>query len=391
MKNSKYINIIFKPLILSLILFQSGCDSSTEPKDCAGESGGSAFIDDCGVCISEDSGLIENYLMDCAGVCGGQSTIDGCGLCDANSSNDWDEDCAGEWGGTAIEDDCGECDDDPSNDCIQDCYGEWGGSALLDNCFVCSGGSTGHIFNSDQDCTDDCFGSAFINACNSCVGGGTGLNDGYCDPLIDVDGYEYETIVIGDQIWMAENLEVTHYRNGDPILGGFNNTEWSQIYLNETGAFAVYNDDPINAAIYGKLYNWYAINDNRDVCPEDWHVPTDGDWVELETHLGISLWEVGDWGERGTNEGSQLAGNADLWGSGALENDENFDTSGFIALPGGIRELSGNYLFMGEVGYFWTSTTNVSRRIYLDDPRISREGDHHESYGFSVRCVKDSD
>ena len=363
------------------ILLLSNCDNSTEPKDCAGVSGGSAFIDDCGVCISVESGLIENYLMDCAGICAGISELDNCGVCDDDVSNDCLEDCANVWGGTATLDECGNCDNDPTNDCIQDCHGEWGGEAFLDDCGVCSGGSTGHDANSDQDCNGDCFGYAFINACDYCVGGTTGLPDEYCDPVTDIDGNEYETIVIGDQVWMAKNLKVTHYGNGDEIPTGFTNSEWSQLNDTEMGAFAIYNDDPANAEIYGNLYNWYSVNDSRGVCPEGFHIPSDEEWTILAGFLGGSA-------------GSQLAGNADLWNSGVLVDNPAFGTSGFLALPGGDRTGHiGNYNHMGYNGYFWSSTAGNSSHAWnrvLDyyNSEVYRNDDYLR-YGFSIRCLED--
>ena len=92
------------------------------------------------------------------------------------------------------------------------------------------------------------------------------------DTVTDIDGNVYQTVQIGDQFWMAENLKVTHYQNGDEIPCN------------------VYNDDPSNAAIYGRLYNWYAVDDERGICPEGWHVPSDdeadSEWQILVDYLG---------------------------------------------------------------------------------------------------------
>ncbi len=105
---------------------------------------------------------------------------------------------------------------------------------------------------------------------------------------IDIDGNQYETIQIGNQEWMAENLKVTHYNNGDAIPTGYSNSEWADLDETETGAYAIYDDDPLNAEIYDYLYNWYAVDDDRGVCPEGWHVPTDDEFKELEMFLGMS-------------------------------------------------------------------------------------------------------
>jgi hypothetical protein len=90
--------------------------------------------------------------------------------------------------------------------------------------------------------------------------------------LIDIDGNEYKTISIGTQTWMAENLKTTKYRNGDPIPNVTDDTEWGKL---STGAYCDYDNIPDNSAIYGKLYNWYAVDDSRNIAPTGWHVPTD--------------------------------------------------------------------------------------------------------------------
>ncbi len=95
-------------------------------------------------------------------------------------------------------------------------------------------------------------------------------DDNQAAVVIDIDGNVYETVQIGEQVWMAENLKVTNYRNGDEI---------------PTGAY-VYENDPSNAETYGNLYNWYAVDDGRGVCPEDWHVPTDDEYTALSDYLG---------------------------------------------------------------------------------------------------------
>lgn len=205
--------------------------------------------------------------------------------------------------------------------------------------------------------------------------------------IMDIDGNVYEIITIGDQLWMAENLKVTHYRNGDEIPTG-----WPSY----NGAYAVYNGDPSHTDIYGNLYNWYAVDDSRGVCPEGYHVPTDEEWTELESYLGMAESELYDYGYRGTDQGSQLAGNADLWVDGALENNENFGSSGFLALPGGYRYYgNGAYGDMGNGGYFWSASEGSSdgawyRALYYFNSAVYRNVNNKRG-GFSVRCVKDSE
>jgi len=152
----------------------------------------------------------------------------------------------------------------------------------------------------------------------------------------DYDGNEYDVILIGDQIWMAENLKVTHYRNGDEIENVTDGTQWANL---TTGAYCYYDNNAANGDIYGALYNWYAVaeDDTRGLAPEGWHVPTDDEIMILEMELGMSQSQANSTGYRGTNEGSKLAGNAALWNDGALENDPEFGSSGFDFLPGGYR------------------------------------------------------
>jgi uncharacterized protein (TIGR02145 family) len=121
--------------------------------------------------------------------------------------------------------------------------------------------------------------------------------------VIDIDGNTYQAIKIGDQWWMAENLKVTHYRNGDPIPNVTDSTEWSNL---ATEAYCVYENDESIAETYGYLYNWYVVNDSRNIAPEGWHVPTDEEWKELEMFLGMSQSEANGTGWRGTDEGGKL-------------------------------------------------------------------------------------
>ena len=200
----------------------------------------------------------------------------------------------------------------------------------------------------------------------------------------------FKTIRIGDQVWMAENLKVTHYRNGDAIPTGHSNSEWENL---STGAYAVYNGNESNADTYGYLYNWFAVDDSRNIAPEGWHVPTDDEWKELEMHLGMSQSEADDTGCNGTNEGSKLAGNADLWNSGALENNSEFGSSGFTALPGGYRSYDGSYNGMGYAGNFWSSTEGHSHDAWDRLLRYLNSGVYRSNLskrrGFSVRCIRD--
>ena len=211
--------------------------------------------------------------------------------------------------------------------------------------------------------------------------------------VIDIDGNIYKIVQIGNQIWMAENLKVTHYNDGSEIPTGYSNSEWADLDGTETGAYAVYNDDPSNTDVYGNLYNWYVVEDERGVCPAGWNVPTDDEIKELEMYLGMSQVEADDADWRGTNEGSKLAGMADLWNDGNLVNNPEFGTSGFNLLPGGYRNGNGNYYGMGYNGYFWSSTEGNDylawyRLLDYVNSEVSRYLNNKRG-GFSVRCIRD--
>jgi len=210
--------------------------------------------------------------------------------------------------------------------------------------------------------------------------------------LFDIDGNEYKTITIGEQVWMAENLKVTHYRDGTAITNEIDDANWGAL---TTEAYSIYNNNTSNELdTYGALYNWYAVSDVHNIAPKGWHVPTDDDWKELEMYLGMSHDEADNIDQRGTNEGSKLAGDAGLWNSGSLENNSGFGTSSFTALPGGYRdEYEGNCISMGYKGYFWSATeyrgvSAWSRLLSRTASDVARF-DELKSYGFSVRCVKD--
>jgi uncharacterized protein (TIGR02145 family) len=209
--------------------------------------------------------------------------------------------------------------------------------------------------------------------------------------VTDIDGNIYQTVQIGNQIWMAENLKVTHYQNGDAVPHLTDNGDWQ---VASYGAYCVYGNTPSNADTYGNLYNWHAVDDSRGLAPEGWHIPTDEEIKELEMYLGMSQSQANSTGWRGTNEGSKLAGNADLWNNGDLENDPEFGSSGFSFLPGGYRNFqNGNFYSIDNYSYFWSATeynTYFAWRRYLSyDTTQVYLSSYSKQNGYSVRCVKD--
>lgn len=205
--------------------------------------------------------------------------------------------------------------------------------------------------------------------------------------VTDIDGNIYQTIKIGDQWWMAENLKVTHYRNGETIPNVTDSAAWANL---SSGAYCEYNNDERNVATFGRLYNWYVIADGRNIAPTGWHVPTDNEWKQLEIYLGMSKIEADLTGYRGNDEGDKLKGGKNNW---SVPNSEVTNESGFSAVAAGFRRYQGNYLYLHTYAYFWSSSEGINDHIwsrYLGSyySTIGRRNYYKQS-GFSVRCIKD--
>ncbi len=208
--------------------------------------------------------------------------------------------------------------------------------------------------------------------------------------VTDIDGNTYQTVIIGEQEWMAENLKTITYNDGEPIELAVSDSAWSN---NTTGAYCWYdNNEYLYADTYGPLYNGHAVI-TGNLCPDGWHVPSDDDWKTLEMELGMSQADADtSFADRGINEGSKLAGFANLWGySNTISQDSEFGTSGFNGLPGKFRHGGGTF-FNPLCGYYLSSTTNGvddvwMRALYSISTRISRFS-LTKRRGVSVRCVK---
>jgi uncharacterized protein (TIGR02145 family) len=204
----------------------------------------------------------------------------------------------------------------------------------------------------------------------------------------DIDGNIYHTVTLGTQVWMADNLKVTHYRYGNAIPKATEGTTWASL---TTGAFCEYNNDVGNAAAYGRLYNWYAVINSHSIAPAGWHMPSDAEWKQLEMYLGMSQAEADLIGWRGTDEGGKLKeGGYAHWNS---PNTGATNESGFSGLPGGYRDYDGDYVHIGNVAYFWSATEDYTyhplvRALFYCYSEVGRYSYYKQS-GFSVRCVKD--
>lgn len=193
------------------------------------------------------------------------------------------------------------------------------------------------------------------------------------ETVIDIDGNIYHTVKIGTQVWMLENLKVTRYRNGDPITNITDDIAWK---ASTKEAYCWYMNDITYGQVYGALYNWYAVSDNRKICPIGWHIPSLTEWTTLSNYLGSTA--GGKMKEVGNNH----------WSNGNYGAD---NSSGFTGLPGGYRYNSSGLL--GSVAYFWSATeANISTAwsCYLSNANtnlIILNLPNQE--GMSVRCVKD--
>ena len=202
--------------------------------------------------------------------------------------------------------------------------------------------------------------------------------------VTDIDGNVYLTVKIGDQWWMAENLKVTHYRNGDAITKMTNAYQWCFV---STGAYCNYENDDANAVIYGSLYNKHAARDNRNIAPEGWHVPTDEEWKKLEMYLGMSRSEADKDGWRGTDEGDKLkkTGMIDGFGDRDATNE-----SGFSALASGSMSCVSRSEFssLGFQAFFYSSDIYV-RHLSFFHSEVHRFGNQGYLEGYSIRLIKD--
>jgi uncharacterized protein (TIGR02145 family) len=211
-----------------------------------------------------------------------------------------------------------------------------------------------------------------ITITTSTNGGGGGGSS-----VTDIDGNIYPTVLICNQRWTAKNLDVSHYRNGDVIPQVTDPTQWSNL---TTGAWCYYNNSTANGIIYGKLYNWYAVNDPRGLAPIGYHVSTDAELTSLETCLGGSSVAGGTMKEIGTTH----------WLS---PNTGATNSSGFTGLPGADRDGNGTFSDLGGLGDWWSSTEYSTsgawtRYLYYVNSDVSRSY-FDKTGGCSVRCIKD--
>jgi len=298
--------------------------------------------------------------IDILGVCGGgcEADEDNDGICDDVDT------CIG------IEDECGVCNGPgPTEVVIEDI------TILYDSVYA-ENIDTWFVYELGADTTFSYTCAPFFGDCG--------------DP-VSYQGYDYATVLIGDQCWFAENLRNENYDNGDAIPAGLSDSEWSST---TSGATAVYGEGSSTCSTgtpdgdacdevwslneYGRLYNWYAVDDARGLCPSGWHVPTDEEWTVMTDGLG----------------GASVAGGEMKTTYGWNTGSNGTNSSGFSGLPGGYRIFNGNFSNAGYYGSWWSSSPNGSYAWYrgLDygNESVDRD-DTNQRFGFSVRCVRDAE
>jgi uncharacterized protein (TIGR02145 family) len=238
-------------------------------------------------------------------------------------------------------------------------------SALQDNVPICI--ETPNNLN-NEDCSHDCFPDNTERF--DCIGDAGSL---ICDQYFTCACPEDE-VLIGSQIWTVKNLDVTTYRNGDVIPQVTNPTAWAAL---TTGAWCYYNNDSVNGPIYGKLYNWYAVNDVRGLAPIGYHIPTDAEWTILSTNLG----------------GNGIAGGKMKSKTGWYSGGNGTNCSCFTGLPGGNRNYIGSFNNVGYYGWWWSASEYNTLGawfwgLYYGSIGGSR-GHYNKLVGQSIRLIKD--
>jgi len=190
-----------------------------------------------------------------------------------------------------------------------------------------------------------------------------------------------DCVKIGTQIWMIRNLDVDHYRNGDPIPNVTDAKVWAHL---KTGAWCYYRNNPANGAKYGKLYNWYAVNDKRGLAPLGWHIPTDEEWTKF-----------GNYVRRLRSKGHKLKSTDTLENGHYIWRNSKMkptNESGFSALPGGYRNNSGSFCFVGQISSWWSSSESSKSYAWSRDLDSRTELFRYyfkKTSGYSVRIIKD--
>lgn len=203
---------------------------------------------------------------------------------------------------------------------------------------------------------------------------------------IDIEGKHYPVIVIANRIWMAENLNTKYFINNNEITTITDNAEWRKT---SKPAYSIYANNANNSGIYGKLYNWYAVNNEVPMCPKGWHIPSDADWKIIENLIEVQNIDTIGW--RASNSACYLkSATQGIWD---LPDKKLVNSTGFTAMPGGMRALTGEFHYKDDYAAWWTSSEQNEKNAWcraLDNSSCNIFREHgSKSLGLSVRCVYD--
>ncbi len=209
---------------------------------------------------------------------------------------------------------------------------------------------------------------------------GAQLNDQTPATVTDIDGNVYHTVKIGKQWWLKENLKTSRFQDGSFITEMESNSMWGNTLRARAPGWCYYQNNALNNPTYGKLYNWYAVDDHRNICPTGWHVPSDNELQVLIDYLG------------GAEEAGGKMKDIKFWKE-LIANSANDNSSGFSALPGGLRATNGQFSLLGRLGYFWSSTPCNEKVLawvhYIYSNGSCGRAPSVRICGCSVRCIKD--
>ena len=225
-------------------------------------------------------------------------------------------------------------------------------------------------------------------------------NDGQ-STVVGPSGNEYATVKIGQQWWMQENLNTSHFRNGDTIPHLKKAVDWQNSRTTSHPGWCFYDNNPQYGNKYGKLYNWHVVADARGVCPEGWRVPLEEDWQELMVFVGMHPDTFKTFGWRGNISGELRSTRTEpeehpRWDA---PNEDATNSSGYSALPGGYRTGDPNYTaqkintfrMLGKEAAFWYGEDKIAWGLWPDRSEIFRGGAKlSKGFGFSIRCVKEN-
>jgi len=217
----------------------------------------------------------------------------------------------------------------------------------------------------------------------------------WCDftcGTVTYDGVTYNTVQIGNQCWLKENLRTTKYNDGTSIPNVTNSSTWTST---TSGAYCCYSNNTSNCTTYGALYNWYAVNTGK-LCPSGWHVPSDAEWTTLTNYLSANstYWCGSNSSYIAKSLASTTSWNSSTTTCAVGNNLSANNSTGFSALPGGYRYYGGgSFLLLGFGGYWWSSTEGDGSNAWTRDlgcgyAHVGRSS-YDKRYGFSVRCLRD--